>query len=192
MNKTVSSINHYSSVTAEQLQQYLVTYGPIAVGVNGSSAYFQSVSSSGSINCVGVTGIDHAVLLVGYNETHWFIKNSWGTNWGSSGFGYINKLNDCGVTKYVDVMSIDYSSNPLPPTPPPPIPPNYVNLTITLTDSAANGWGGTILSLRQNGVNSVLFGSNFIGGSTLAPFNVSIDGNLFTQIAVHTLKTNTQ
>lgn len=47
--------------------------------------------SSGLINKCAPGKIDHAVLLVGYNITHWFIKNSWGAVWGHQGFGYIAK-----------------------------------------------------------------------------------------------------
>ncbi len=31
----------------------------------------------------------HAVLLVGWNPVGWIIKNSWGTNWGTNGYGII-------------------------------------------------------------------------------------------------------
>ena len=37
--------------------------------------------------------LNHAVVLIGYKEAegstpaHWIIKNSWGTYWGSNGFG---------------------------------------------------------------------------------------------------------
>lgn len=40
---------------------------------------------------------DHYVLLFGYNSTHWFVKNSWGTAWGDYGIGYILKNNSCNI-----------------------------------------------------------------------------------------------
>jgi len=42
---------------------------------------------------------DHSVLLIGYTETEWIIKNSWSTSWGLGGFGYIsrNADNDCCI-----------------------------------------------------------------------------------------------
>jgi C1A family cysteine protease len=57
------------------------------------------------------TVINHAVLLIGYTETEWIIKNSWGTAWGMKGIIYIsrNPANNCGVGHYV--FTLDY---PLP------------------------------------------------------------------------------
>jgi cathepsin L len=35
--------------------------------------------------------VNHAILLVGWDNTKnaWIFKNSWGTDWGSSGFGFV-------------------------------------------------------------------------------------------------------
>jgi len=50
-------------------------------------------------NCTSVEGInDHVVLLVGYSNTTWIIKNSWGTDWGDGGFIYLDMTNPlCGA-----------------------------------------------------------------------------------------------
>ena len=96
---------HYTNLTTEQIQQDLVSYGPLTVAVYAAHPNFQYVGSSGLINnCPTTGGPDHAVLLVGYNSTHWFIKNSWGTAWGDNGYGYILKTNDCQLHTWVDVM----------------------------------------------------------------------------------------
>jgi C1A family cysteine protease len=34
---------------------------------------------------------DHAVMLVGYTSTYWIIKNSWGSDWGISGYVYVTR-----------------------------------------------------------------------------------------------------
>lgn len=43
--------------------------------------------------------IDHSALLIGYTDTEWIIKNSWGKNWGIDGYAYIsrNPAEDCCI-----------------------------------------------------------------------------------------------
>lgn len=102
LSKTINKISFYNNLSIDQLQQFLTDYGPISVGVYANHYSFLYAGKTGYIYCPAGR-IDHAVLLVGYNSTHWFIKNSWDTTWGDNGFGYILKSNDCGITKYVNV-----------------------------------------------------------------------------------------
>lgn len=87
------------------LQQAVATVGPVAIAIDASSVWFQlyrgGVYSSSSCSS---TNIDHAVLAVGYgvtssNQAYWYIKNSWGTSWGSNGYMQMarNQNNMCGV-----------------------------------------------------------------------------------------------
>lgn len=73
-------------------------YGPVTIAIYAGHSGFLNVGKSGGIVCPTTIKIDHGVLLVGYNKTHWIIKNSWGTGWGDNGFCYIPKNRDCGVT----------------------------------------------------------------------------------------------
>lgn len=43
--------------------------------------------------------VDHSVLLVGYTETEWIVKNHWGKSWGVNGYAYIsrNQAEDCCI-----------------------------------------------------------------------------------------------
>jgi C1A family cysteine protease len=67
-----------------------------------------------NISCYPNTSIDHAVLLVGYNQTHWTIKNSWNTGWGNNGYGYIDKVNNTGLQKYAFIIQVNLPWNPVP------------------------------------------------------------------------------
>jgi C1A family cysteine protease len=92
----------------------------MTVGVYSSGISFMSAAKSGLISCPPATtgSINHAILLVGYNTTHWFIKNSWGTGWGNNGYGYIDKNNDCKLSTWVDAWQVNFTSSLIPtPTP---------------------------------------------------------------------------
>jgi hypothetical protein len=133
----------------------LTKSGPLTVAVYANHPAFQYVGSSGLINnCPTDGGPDHAVLLVGYNSTHWFIKNSWGPYWGHNGYGYILKTNDCKLSTWVDVMNIQSGSTPTPT----PGKDGYAEYNITMTDSKGDGWNGNILAFKQDGYIVATFG----------------------------------
>jgi len=62
----------------------LLVNSPIAVGIYAEDAFTHY--KSGTYGCASVTTesqLDHAVLIVGYNEQgDYIIKNSWSTSWG--------------------------------------------------------------------------------------------------------------
>jgi C1A family cysteine protease len=79
--------------TTTAIKTAIYNYGGVAAAVYANS-YLQaytggcySRTSSGSVN--------HAIQLVGWNDTTpctggaWYLKNSWGTSWGVSGFMWI-------------------------------------------------------------------------------------------------------
>ena len=87
---------------------------------------FENYNGEGCVDC-GNTGnitpfdMDHAVLIVGWDDTlcgggGWIVKNSWGTDWGDSGFFYIPYC--CAfIGDYASVVTI-YSGPPLIAYPP--------------------------------------------------------------------------
>ena len=191
LNLTVDTIrfHYFLNLTVEQLQQDLVNYGPINVGVYASDPNFMYAGSSGGITCSYPPTIDHAIVLVGYNATHWIVKNSWGTSWGHNGFGYISKNtnNDCNIRQYVNEMQVSFSS----PPPPPPPDPNMVNVTITMTDSFGDGWNGNVISIKQNNNVVGTFGGAFTSGSSSGPVYMLVQGNITAQIVVSQLGSKT-
>jgi len=91
-----------------QMAQYLVDHGPLAVAVEADAWQFYIM---GVYYLPCGTDLDHGVLIVGYGtETdiffqqmpYWTIKNSWGEDWGESGYIKIERGNGkCGVNLYV-------------------------------------------------------------------------------------------
>ncbi|KAL4453672.1 hypothetical protein ABPG74_009568 [Tetrahymena malaccensis] len=63
----------------------------IAVDATNWSLYTGGVFS----NCS--TGLNHGVLLVGYENNNWIVKNSWGTTWGEQGYIRLASGNTCGL-----------------------------------------------------------------------------------------------
>lgn len=69
---------------------------PLAVGMAGRLLVLYH---SGIFNgCTPENEIDHAVVLVGYQQGKgWKIKNSWGTEWGENGYGWLADGNTCKI-----------------------------------------------------------------------------------------------
>ena len=64
------------------------------------------------MNSITAKTINHSVLLVGYTEKSWIIKESVGTNWGDKGYVYVSRDTgkSCGIGySYVTVTSNDLS-----------------------------------------------------------------------------------
>ncbi|XP_037090672.1 digestive cysteine proteinase 2-like [Pollicipes pollicipes] len=86
---------------------------PVAVLINAGLASFQVGFSPSVLYSSGIyddprctaSGVDHAVLLVGYGTASgtafWTLANSWGTSWGEAGFMRMKRGdNMCGVASY--------------------------------------------------------------------------------------------
>lgn len=82
---------------SEQLKE-LVQDSPIQVGIAASYQFIYY--KSGIIDCGCKTfdyEINHAVLLYGYDQKGWLIKNSWGDDWGEEGYATIAYNGSCGI-----------------------------------------------------------------------------------------------
>lgn len=86
---------HYISLTpgvtqTEAIKQAIMTYGPVSVGCAVTSAF--GAYTSGVFNEDDPHAqINHAVALVGWDDLQgtngvWFLRNSWGSNWGEEGY----------------------------------------------------------------------------------------------------------
>ncbi|KAL2895502.1 Senescence-specific cysteine protease SAG39 [Bienertia sinuspersici] len=96
------TINGFEKVPAgnEHALLQAVSKQPVAVRVDNSG--FQ-LYQGGIFNGECGTKLNHDVTIVGYGtengNDYWLVKNSWGANWGESGFmRIIRGLNMCGLT----------------------------------------------------------------------------------------------
>jgi len=89
---TIKSFKDVAAGSATQLQAAVVDR-PIAVAVDAENWQFYS----GGVFSDCEANLDHGVLLVGYSADAWIVKNSWGGDWGESGFIRIKRGNTCGI-----------------------------------------------------------------------------------------------
>jgi len=81
------------------IQAALYQYGPLSMAVNASLFQYYT---GGIFNQACTTQLNHAVTLVGWGVlngvNYWIVKNSWGSNWGESGYIRMKKgTGQCGI-----------------------------------------------------------------------------------------------
>ena len=106
----------YGPLTATQVKTLLVEYGPVMVGVYANTAFSQyggGIFTGCPVDSANF--INHAVLLVGYNDAtgSWLLKNQWTSSWGESGYMRVSYSRDCGLTSLLgNVVFSTYNANP--------------------------------------------------------------------------------
>jgi C1A family cysteine protease len=73
--------------------QNAIAVEPVSIAVD--AANWQHYTSGIFNNCG--TSLDHGVIAVGYTSTYWYVRNSWGTGWGQSGYIQLAAGNTCGL-----------------------------------------------------------------------------------------------
>ena len=90
----------------DHIPNLLLKYGVITVGIDSDNNYIDNYLSGTFDESKCGTNIDHAVAIVGYTETDYIIKNSWGTDWGENGFFKLKRgVNACGIAEYVTYIT---------------------------------------------------------------------------------------
>jgi len=84
----IGTIHDVTAKSQLHMQEALMN-SPITVAVDANCSAFMNYSGGILTKSCG-TGLDHAVMAVGYGSEngtdYWIIRNSWGSSWGESGY----------------------------------------------------------------------------------------------------------
>merc|ERR1739848_447904 len=91
-------ITGYKTVQASTASlKSAIQQGPVSVAIEADQYTFQAYQS-GTITSGCGTNLDHGVLAVGYGDSYYLVKNSWGTSFGMDGYVQISTTgNTCGI-----------------------------------------------------------------------------------------------
>jgi len=91
-------VTGYKSVSAStSALKSALNQGPVSIAIEADQYAFQGYTG-GVISSGCGTQLDHGVTAVGYTDSYFIVKNSWGASWGNNGYVYISTSgNTCGV-----------------------------------------------------------------------------------------------
>jgi putative hemolysin len=83
----IDSYDDLSGLTSS-IKDWVATKGPVVTYMGFGSDFGGYFDGSGIYRCTNDGSINHAVVIVGYNEpgNYWIIRNSWGAGWGEGGY----------------------------------------------------------------------------------------------------------
>ena len=111
--KLGSTWSTWSCVDEDEIKEFLYETGPLAVALNADylSSYTGGIVDYTSSKCP-YSGINHAVTMVGYGTDsmdYWIVKNSWGKDWGESGYFRLRRGNGtCGINCYITTATVSF------------------------------------------------------------------------------------
>jgi len=103
----------------DQLQAYIYENGPVSIAMDAGllQFYFGGIVDPfyPNLEC-DPNSLDHALLIVGWGQEanwvgtmtpYWLVKNSWGADWGDSGYFLIARnMNLCGLANAVSAATM--------------------------------------------------------------------------------------
>ena len=95
-NINISSYDRIEPATEDELKRIVGCKGPVSVLVCADENFINYATGiydrSSDPDCTP----NHAVLVVGYDEDYWLVKNSWGVGWGGE---QVRKIQQAYMTK---------------------------------------------------------------------------------------------
>ena len=106
------TIDAVGSVSAGQIKQSVVDNGPLTVAMGVGSSYGGYFDGQGIYRCTSDSGINHGVVIVGYNDAggYWIVKNSWGSGWNGDGYFKVG-YGECAIEQYAVYAYLDTDSD---------------------------------------------------------------------------------
>ena len=93
-------------VSEQGMKKLLMEKGPLAVCVSAETWQLYKGGVMRADMCSGQE-LDHCLLLVGWSDSSWLLKNSWGTTWGEDGYIRLEFGTDaCGLADQVSSVEI--------------------------------------------------------------------------------------
>ena len=172
--------------SVEAVKQAILDYGPVSVGVYADSA-FQAYTGGVFNACQNNSGINHAVVLVGWDDSQgtagvWFLRNSWGPAWGEGGYMRIEYgCSQVGYgASYVDYPGYDpfevlpHSGLLVTGDPGGPFTPTCKSYTLTNDGADPLSWAAT----KTVDWVDVVPSNGILAASTPATVDVCINSNV--------------
>jgi len=104
--KSVDETGHVPE-DIETIKDYLIEEGPLSVAMGIGSEFGGSFDGNGIYRCNNDSGVNHAVVIAGYDETedYWIVKNSWGSCWNGNGYFKVG-YGECAIENFVYYVTL--------------------------------------------------------------------------------------